>query len=140
MLDGLDVGGKQARRIARTHTRLLLERDHVRDEAVHDSRRASAVARGLETVAGRRAAQPGNVSKERGERRRGRGDDSSDRRRLSARFEKSFPQVDEMTLDLHFAGPAQIGLCDGDAVERVAAVDALMSADDLSVFQRERVE
>ena len=68
------------------------------------------------------------------------GHDISDRRRRSARFEKSFPQVEEMTLNLRFAGPAQIGLCDGDAVERVAAVDALMSADDLSVFQRERVE
>lgn len=45
-----------------------------------------------------------------------------------------------MTFDLRLAGPAQIGRRDGDLVERVAAVDALVRADDLAVFQRERVE
>ncbi len=59
---------------------------------------------------------------------------------LAARFEESFAQVNEMALDLGFAGAPQIGLRNGDAVERVAAIDALVRADDLSVFQRERVE
>ena len=62
------------------------------------------------------------------------------RGRLAARFEESFAQVNEMALDLGFAGATQIGRRNGDAVERVAAIDALVRADDLSVFQRERVE
>ena len=48
--------------------------------------------------------------------------------------------MNEVTLDLSLAGAPQIGLGDGDAVERVASVDSLVRADDLSVFQRERVE
>ena len=59
---------------------------------------------------------------------------------LAARFEESFAQVNEMALDLRFAGAPQIRLRDGDPVERVAAVDALVRADDFSVFQRKRVE
>ena len=55
-------------------------------------------------------------------------------------FDEAFAQVDEMALDLRFAGAAQIRLRDGDAVERVVAEDALVRADDLAVFQRERIE
>ena len=74
-------------------------------------------------------------------KRRSRGlDDIGHGRRLSAGLEEPFPQVNEMTLDLRLAGPAQIAWRDDDAVERVGAEDALVRADDLAVFQRERVE
>src|SRR5688572_1990149 len=46
----------------------------------------------------------------------------------------------EMTLDLRFAGAPEILARDDDAVERIVAEHALVSADDLPVFERERVE
>ena len=60
--------------------------------------------------------------------------------RFASGLEKSFAQVHEVALDLSLARAAQIRLGDGDTIERVAPVDVLVRADDLSVFQRERVE
>ena len=55
-------------------------------------------------------------------------------------FDEAFAKMHEMTLDLGFACPPQIGAFDRRALERTVAEDHFVRADDFGVLERKRIE
>lgn len=83
LLDSVEIVREQARRIAGSNARFLLERDHVGDKAVRNFRRAGTDTSRSEPFADGRSDEPGDVSKQRGKCGRRRLDEIGHGGRLS---------------------------------------------------------
>src|SRR5688572_6670870 len=140
VLDRSEVLGKEASRIDGGHAGRVLEREEVGDELLGNADSLCAESRRFATITGRDAVQPCDVPQQRGEGRRGCCHEAGHRTRLAAGFNERLAQVHEMTLDLCFAGTAQIVRRNRDIDERVVPEHDVMRPDDLAILERERIE
>jgi len=84
--------------------------------------------------------QPCDAPQQRCKRGRRSGDELRDRERPPASLDIAFSQVQEVTLDLFFAGSPKVLGVEDDVFERVRAEDARMRSENVGVLERERVE
>ena len=74
--------------------------------------------------------QPREMAEQRGKSRRRLAHERVDLAGRPRAFEVVLTQVEQVTLDLHFAGAPQIVGSDGEAVERIAAIDDVVVRDE----------